>query len=191
MSDFPEAIVQNNAESVTESRKETRYTSLGIPLLYSATSHSYTKDLGQKLLQAATIDMSLSGLAFDVDEKMQKGDQIFLLIQKPEKNTYDELVTVVRWCRTIAEKKFRIGVSIDMSTTTRNHLHKNAPLELITKLDMPQEIEILCPACKSTSVFYFVVYQPLLRGLGLMPLYDCSLCGTTRSLPGLLNLNQG
>lgn len=181
-------ILEVKPISDIESRQEVRYASIGIPLLYSATSHTYTKDLGQKLLHAATIDMSLSGLAFDVNVKMHKGDKIVLFVEKPETNNYEELSTIVRWCRTLSENKYRIGVTIDMAASQKM-LYKSTPLEFIPQFDMPQEIETRCPACKISSVFHFVVYQPVLLGIGLMPLYDCSVCGTTRSLQGLLNMN--
>lgn len=182
--DFENLVEVNSG---VEYRQENRYTSIGIPLLYSPIRNSFIKDLGQKLLHAASIDMSLTGMAFDVNAPFQIGELVYLLIEKPETNNYEEINAVVRWSRMICENKYRVGVSIDVSVNSQNVPYKSAPLEFIPQFDIPQEIEIRCPACQVLSTFHFIVYQPVLIGRGLMPLYDCSACGTTRSLPGLLN----
>ena len=168
-----------------EHRREPRYSCITIPLLYSAQNNSIMKDMGQKLYQAAAVDLSLSGLAFDIDKPLLNGDKILVLLDKPDEYLHEELMTEVRWCRELPSGQYRIGVVIDDSSQP---IQKNAVPEINFNAERtaPAEIETFCPACKKKSTFIFVAYQPVLVNKGVMPLYDCSLCGTTRSLTGII-----
>ena len=169
----------------TEHRREPRYTCITIPLLYSAQNDSIMKDMGKKLYHAAAVDLSLSGLAFDVDKPLLNGDKILVLLNKPDESVHEELMTEVRWCRELPSGQYRVGVVIDDSSQS---IQKNAVPDINFKAERttPAEIETYCPACKTKSTFIFVAYQPVLVNKGVMPLYDCSSCGTTRSLTGII-----
>ena len=168
-------------------RKELRYSCVGIPLLYTSTEHSDVTDLASCLHKAMVMDMSLSGLAFDVDRRMYAGDILHVLLEKPGGDTFKEIVTEVRWCQELSSDEYRVGITIDASARVMD-TQSNMPMnEFIGKMDVPKEINTRCPACDQQSELCFVSYQPVLGGNGVMPLYDCSLCGTTRSLMGILN----
>ena len=179
-------IRQDNNFDNAEHRKEERFPCLAIPLLYSPVSDSYARDLGQKIYQAALQDVSYFGLSFDVDHLMEEGDSLLILIEKPEEDHIEELKVQVRWCRGIADGLYRIGVSIDVSQGGARKSYDNAQFRLKGKIGSPKEVETSCPACKKQATFSFVDYQPVLSGKGVMPLYNCSICGTTRSLLGIL-----
>ena len=155
-----------------EHRRETRYSCITIPLLYSAQN-------------AAMVDLSLSGLAFDVNEPLLNGDKIIVLLDKSDEYSQEELMTEVRWCRELSSGQYRVGVVIDDSSQS---IQKNAvpDIHLNVERTAPVEVETYCPACKTKSIFIFVAYQPVLANKGVMPLYDCSSCGTTRSLTGII-----
>ena len=172
-----------NAEH--EHRREPRYSCITIPLLYSAQNDSIMKDMGHKLHHAAAVDLSLSGLAFDVDNPLLTGDKILVLLDKPDEYIHEELMTEVRWCRELSSGQYRIGVAIDASPQS---IQKNAVPEINFNAERtaPAEVETYCPACKQKSTFIFVAYQPVLVSKGVMPLYDCTSCGTTRSLTGII-----
>ncbi len=169
-----------------EYRREPRYSCITIPLLYSAQNDSIMKDMGNKLYHAAAVDLSLSGLAFDVDKPLLNGDKILVLLNQPDENIHEELMTEVRWCRELPSGQYRVGVVIDTSSES---IEKNAVPEINFNAERttPAEIGAFCPACKKKSAFIFVAYQPILANKGVMPLYDCSSCGTTRSLAGIIS----
>lgn len=175
-----------NSTSKQDNRREPRYSCVGVPLLYSASNDSPLNELGQKLYHAATIDMSLSGLAFDMDQPLLYGDKIIVLLDKVDGFTQGELVTEVRWCKKISNSKYRIGVVIEFSQQPVPR-HAVPEINFNTPRTAPTEVKIDCPACKKHSNFTFVAYQPVIASKGVMPLYDCSSCGTTRTLTGIFN----
>lgn len=169
-----------------EHRKEARYPCVAVPLLYSPVSNSFAESMGEKIYKAAVVDLSLFGLAFDVDRAMQTGDKIRVLIGKPGEENNEQLAGEVCWCRELPNKQYRVGVAIDALLETQTNSHEAMHSELSAELEIPKEVESNCPACKKRSTFLFFAYQPVLAGRGVMPLYDCSTCGTTRSLSGIL-----
>lgn len=168
-------------------RKDERYLCVGIPLLYSAVDNTYTKNLGQKLLQAAAVDMSLSGISFDVEESMLVGEKLLLLIEKHGENINEELMIEIRWCRELPSGQYRVGGVIDIPQLGTELKTDVLISDYVGKHEVPSELESRCPACELQTIFRFIAYQPVLAGKGIMPLYDCLLCGTTRSLTGILN----
>lgn len=175
----------NTAHDIVQ-RKEVRYLCVGIPLLYSAVNNTHTKNLGQKLLQAAAVDMSLSGIAFDIEESMHIGEKLLLLIEKHGANINEELMIEIRWCRELPSGQYRVGGVIDTSQFGTELKTDILVSNYVGKHDVPTELESRCPACEQQTTFQFFAYQPVLAGRGIMPLYDCVLCGTTRSLTGIL-----
>lgn len=173
------------ANAKHENRRETRYSCITIPLLYSAQNDSIMKDMGQKLYHAAAVDLSLSGLAFDVDKPLLTGDKILVLLDKPDEYLHEELMTEVRWCRELPSGQYRVGVVIDASSQSIQK-HAVADINFKAERTTPVEVETYCPACHKKTTFIFVAYQPVLVNKGVMPLYDCSSCGTTRSLTGII-----
>lgn len=179
---------KNHTNSDIENRREPRYQCIGIPLLYSALNDKVVTDLGENIYNAAVIDMSLSGLAFDIEEPMQEGDKIHMLFDKSDIDADDVLMTKVRWCKTLPSGLYRIGVEVDKSISW------NAKFDAKTKFygqrKAPSEIEVRCPACNNESVFNFSGFQPVMGCKAQLLLYDCSLCGTTRSLTGIIDINK-
>lgn len=171
-----------------EHRREPRYLCVGIPLLYSALKGQDVNDLGEKLYNASVIDMSLSGLAFDVDEPLQRGDRILVLIDKSDIDADDELMTEVRWCKALPSGLYRIGVIVDNSLSWSEKLGGRIKFSGVHKA--PAEVETRCPACNNKSTFEFSGYQPILDYKAQILLYDCSVCGTTRSLTGIISSNS-
>lgn len=172
-----------------ELREQPRYSCIGIPLLFSPFKKNYVNTLGEKLYTAYTFDMSLSGLAFDVEQSMSMGDKLLIVLPQPENNKVPEFISEeieasVRWCRKLPSGKYRIGVSLDCPPVRKESI------TTVEKNDadwqVPSELNHTCPACNTHSTFTFFAYQTILAGKGVMPLYDCSACGTTRSLTGII-----
>ena len=176
-----------SADSNTDTRKESRYPCVGIPVLYSPIDSRCAANLAECLYKAVAVNMSLSGLAFDIDQKIYAGDTLRILLEKSGENIFEELVSEVRWCRELASGQYRVGVVIDGSVKIIQTPLSAQQDKFVGNFDVPKEVNSCCPSCKQQATFDFVSYQPVLAGNGVMPLYNCSLCGTTRSLTGILS----
>lgn len=170
--------------------REQRFPCVGIALLYSARDGQGRSGMGSLLHQVATTDMSLKGLAFDVAVPLAVGDTLMVLVGQPDTEVCEQLFTSVRWCRELSQGHFRVGVQIGQSSRVLQRLSADGgvlskPIQI--GLPVPASVELVCPACGAHAVFELVANQPVAGGKqGLMPLYDCSLCETTRSIMGLL-----
>jgi len=182
-----ESSTENQVDKEDENRRqEERYICAGIPLLYSSSTSSCIDDLANSLQLVTVYDMSLSGLAFDVDRAMEKGDKMILIMEQSEEGMKEGLAAEVRWCDALPSGKYRIGVAVDLSENIMKTGIGEKMADAIADKEFPKEIEIKCPSCQADSIFKFFSEQPVLSGSGMLPLYNCSVCNTTRSLPGIL-----
>lgn len=169
--------------------REQRFACVGIALVYSARDNRGQPELGRLLHRAATHDMSLRGLSFDVAAPMAEGETLAVLVGQPDTEHCEQLLTTVRWCRALDAGLFRVGVQISQSQPVLRRLDAGQTQALLagqTGLPVPSSVELVCPACGAHSTFVLVANQPVAGQPGLMPLYDCSACETTRSIMGLL-----
>lgn len=172
-----------------DNRQIQRYPCVGITLMYSPLISQNINNLSEYLYNATTNDVSLSGLSFDTYEKLEPGDKLIVLIRIPQKNASERLLTEVRWCKQLEDKKFRIGIKIDASEIINDDdpgNHISIPVNIDS---VPAEAELRCPACMQTTTFVFVDHQAIPEK-GSMPLYNCIECGSTRSLIGILADNR-
>lgn len=172
-------------------RSQERFPCVGIDLMYSPLQDDYVEGMGAKIYQAVCHDMSFSGLSFDVVHDMQPGERLVIVVEnqfRPQERLYAE----VRWCKQLEESVFRIGVQILLTTD------ENAELLTITDLEdiaaheaaMPSGAELRCPLCLERAVFSLVDNQAGHWAHGVLPLYGCSVCGTTRTIPNILEFNR-
>lgn len=172
-------------------RSQQRFPCVGIDLMYSPLQDDYVEGMGAKIYQAVCHDMSFSGLSFDVVHAMEVGERIIIIVEnqfRPQERLYAD----VRWCKPLDESIFRIGVQILLSTD------ENAELLTITDLEdiaaheaaMPSGAELRCPLCLERSVFSLLDNQVGHWTQGVLPLYGCSECGTTRTIPNILEFNR-
>ena len=169
-----------------ELRHEERYPCVGITLIYSPVQNAVVANLADSLSKATVLDMSLSGLAFEVDRELQKGGKLVVLIQRPEGKTSARMMSNVRWCKKLAPQHYRVGITIDGGEPVIPDAPERYISDPIGKTTVPHELNVLCPACKKLVDFTYIGEQPVLAGVGIMPLYNCSDCGTTRSLTGIV-----
>ena len=171
-----------------ENRKEDRFLCVNIGLQYSPFSEKYINDLGRQIYSAAIHDMSLSGMSFDSNVHAQVNDIVYAHFKNSENNQIDRLHTRVCWCRESSPGLYRIGIKIEHIETIDGDHASMQNLNSISNDSVPDEIEIICPSCKNNSIMKFYAEQPVLEGKATIPLYNCSVCGTTRSLYGLLHI---
>lgn len=174
--------------SEDERRSEPRFPCIGFPLLYSAVDDANVKDLGRKLHHAAAVDMSLLGMAFDIEEPLLVGDKLLVQPDNNSEDSEERILTEVCWCKKLSSGGYRVGLVIvtNVSQQKTNKQQIASKIKKIVNRETPAVIVIVCPSCEKHSTFFFFEYQPVFEGKGVMPLYNCSSCGTTRSLAGII-----
>ena len=173
-----------------ESRKENRFPCVGITLLYSPLEDESVHHLAELLQEATSNDMSLGGLSFDVTEPMEPGSRLYVLIQADDiDETKEHLITCVRWVKRVAEQCYRVGVSIE-SVEQVDKCNPGVHIPIGTEELVPSAIQLYCPACGKLASFKSVGKQRVSGKRGVVPLYDCSCCSTTRSLVNILKYNR-
>lgn len=171
-------------------RNEVRFPCVGIELMYSPIRDDCVEELGSEIYSAISHDMSFSGLSFDVSTPMELNNTLYIIVdnqfQPPERLTAE-----VRWCKPLENKSYRIGVQIVASAgvelDTENRL---ADYISVSDSTGPSEATLICPNCLEIANFIFVKNQEGDWNTGVMPLYNCSECGTTRSIPNILEFNR-
>jgi len=179
------SLLEEQTETSVELRREKRYPCVGITLLYSPAQNATVINFAECLVKAKMHNVSLSGLAFEVDREMQEGDRLVILIRQPDCDASARVMAEVRWCKQLLAKHYLIGVAIDAAVPITRDAPGKHVSDPIGKTTVPQELSVLCPACKKLVDFTYIGEQPVFAGVGIMPLYNCSRCGTTRSLTGI------
>lgn len=170
-----------------ERRREPRYPGVGIRLLYSPADDKVLDNLAQTLYHATMVDLSLTGLAFDVSKPMDKGDQLVVLVHGVNDKPHERLITEVCWQVRLGKDFFRVGTSILSSEILEDETEFEKIDDIQRGMDFPAGVAMPCPACGGDAMFNLSGLQPLSAGpTGLIPLYDCSHCGTTRTITSLL-----
>ncbi|MBT3764538.1 MAG: PilZ domain-containing protein [Rhodospirillaceae bacterium] len=171
-------------------RREPRFPCVGIGLAYSVVEDGHVENLGEALFSATLNDMSLSGMAFDVDRPLDSGTRVMIVVDNTE-DKREHLHSQVNWCSKIEEGRYRIGVKIDHAAgvlfddsvdTEYVHIQKGA--------SVPVTMRFYCPACLHRTYFDFIGSEHPHNDQDVMPLYDCSGCGSTRSIPSILAYNR-
>ena len=172
-------------KSGIERRNETRYGCIGVPAMFSPEINDAVSDFGSLLFNAALQDMSFSGMGFNIDTTIEKGEKVIIILDSPNEVDKELLVTTVSWSKKLENNSYRVGVKIDTSVPVQKDKNVKYVALQVAGPDIPQEVNINCPACNQPSSFGFIALQPLMIDKGVMPLYSCSQCGTTRTLMGI------
>ncbi|MDD2760304.1 MAG: response regulator [Methylomonas sp.] len=172
-------------------RSQARFPCVGIDLMFSPLQDDYIEGMGAKIYQAVCHDMSFSGLSFDVVKSMEIGEHILIIVEnqfQPSERLHGE----IRWCQTISSGVHRIGVKILLEESLEQAAGGNPPLQDIAAHPMavPSGAELRCPACQQQAVFELVDNQQGHWTRGILPLYTCSACHTTRTIPNILEFNR-
>ena len=176
----------NQDIGLSEHRNENRFPCVQIALLYSAIDDDIESGLRELLYRAAIQDMSLSGLSFIVDQPRHIDDKLIILVAQDDTEKCEQLYTEVRWCKKIPEDRYQIGVKILDAHIKKEKICDSHNVELISSSPpVPDGLEVICPACRKQANFRFIGNQIVQKRSGLMPLYCCSECNTTRSIIGL------
>ena len=173
-----------------EQREQPRFPCVGIELLYSPLDHSVIQGVGESLIQASPHDISLAGIAFDVNKPLENDQELLVKVKSPD-NGEETMQTRVRWCKPLDRQQYRVGVSIiSIEVKTKQKSAGYAIDPIGHGVAVPSGVSFICPACNERSWFVLVGQQEGVPEPSLLPLYNCGLCHTTRSIPSLLSHNR-
>lgn len=171
-------------------RQEQRFPSVGMTLSYSLAGSSDSGDLAQTLFEASLADLSLSGMAFDVDRPLEPDARILVVLEAPESGV-EQLESRVVWCSRIGGRHYRVGVRIDHSKgIVPGEFNEERHVNIQKGSSIPVTTRFYCPACGALSYFDFVGMERMPESNGALPLYDCSACASTRSIMSILQYNR-
>lgn len=172
-----------------ENRDDVRYAGISLSVLYCPVSRKNLAGLAQSYLQATSHDMSLGGMSFDVTEPVQEGSA--LIVSVPNDNGFDdEIRAVVRWCKPLSEGQYRIGVVFDVASGVRKPSSRRNVNSILHGPGIPMEARLFCPVCLTVTKFSYIGMQTYRGREEELPLYNCKVCNTTRSIVGLLGFNR-
>jgi len=171
-------------------RNEKRFPCVGIELMFSPVRGECVEALGTEIYSAISHDMSFSGLSFDITKPLTKGEKLYILVSN-QFQPAERLTAEVCWCKILENGHYRIGVSIVGSAGVKYDENKKS-YDVISASDSlgPSEARLICPSCLQEATFIFVENQKGDWEGGVMPLYKCSSCTTTRSIPNILEFNR-
>ena len=174
-------------------RRERRYPVVGIGVLYSPTERRCLDNAGQLVREAVAVDVSLTGLSFDVREPLAPGEELLIELDDPAGGPAERILAEVRWCRQVDDAHYRIGTRIRETVAVgRNGDDADVAARPIGKgLPVPSGVDLRCPACGGQSEFTLLGLQPGAWETGVMPLYQCGVCDSSRSITSILAYNRG
>lgn len=175
---------------MTQLRRDHRFPCVGIDLMYSPLKGDYVEGMGGQIYQAVSHDMSFSGLSFDVVHALELGETIVVMVAN-QFQPNEQLTGEVRWCKPLESGLFRIGIRIT-GVSSAVDLLKPGEMEYVTAegAAMPSGADLLCPACLQKATFNLIGKQEGGWSKGILPLYACSACTTTRTIPNILQFNR-
>jgi hypothetical protein len=175
-----------------ERRGAFRFPTVGIGLLFCPVEGKCVDHVARDLLEAAGVDMSLSGIAFDVDRPLEFGQKLMVMVESPLGGTGERLLTEVRWCKELPDGNYRVGTSIltSQSSGVLNVESDIHPVPISAGPRLPSEVEFYCPSCHEKVTFHLLGVQPGTWQKGVLPLYDCSGCNSTLSITSILSYNR-
>lgn len=157
---------------------------VGFELQYSPLKRDCVENLAHALHPES------SEFTFDVIQEVQSGQAILMLFSN-KRNPTQQLLAEVKVCNKLAEDHFRIT----LTTNTNSKLLAMENSDLISVpiskgISAPVEITLHCPACNSKTIFHFIANQDGDWEHGILPIYNCGSCGTTRAMIGLISCND-
>jgi len=175
-----------------ERRQEFRFPVVGIELLYSPTQKKCLDNTLQEFYAAAGANMNLSGIAFDVDRPLRKGQRLLIMVASPIAEIGENILAEVRWCKKSSEGFYRVGVAIHESEQVYSpEINNEIQSEPIGRGPRaPAEIVFVCPACHAMVTFNLIGVQNGIWSKGIVPLYTCSSCGSTQTITTILAYNR-
>jgi len=153
---------------------------VGFELQYSPLERSCVDNLGQALHAKS------SNFTFDAIKEVTEGSEIVILFSNKHGPT-QQLCAKVEACLRLAEDHFRLTLTTHADSNISVDNSELICIPITKGISAPIEMTLHCPACKSTTVFQYIANQDGDWEHGILPIYNCKACGTTRAMIGLIH----
>lgn len=153
---------------------------VGFELQYSPLDRRCVENLAQAL------HPKTNEFTFDVFQEVLAGQEIRLLFSNKQGPT-QQLLAEVKVCRKLAKNHFRITLTTNTENCVVIDNTDLICLPISKGASSPVEINLHCPACNNKTPFHFIANQDGDWEQGILPIYNCGSCGTTRAMIGLIN----
>ncbi len=171
-------------------RREKRFPAVGITLLYSPNDSDCVPNTGELVREATAYDMSLTGLSFDVREPLAGGEELYIQIEDPAGGPAEQVLAEVKWCRRVDYGHFRIGTKIRATRSGPTADEEPLTRPVGRGPAVPSGAELRCPSCRAVTTLSFIGLQSGPWEKGVMPLYQCSACDSSRTIAAILAHNR-
>ncbi|MDH5181036.1 MAG: hypothetical protein OEZ39_04785 [Gammaproteobacteria bacterium] len=157
---------------------------VGFELHYSPFEKDCVENLAHKFVASPV------RLAFDVQYKIDLHQQLVILFSNQYGPT-ERLYGKIRGCLQVGADTYRVKVELQTKPDiSLQDVHDIICLPVMKGIATPVEITLQCPSCKELTHFNLIADQKGDWEKGIMPLYNCGSCGTTRAIIGLLEHNH-
>ena len=153
---------------------------VGFELLYSPIDKDFVRNI------AHSFHRITNQFIFNVVEELENGQEILILFSNSTGPT-EQIPAKVKACRKLAEDHYQL--TLETQADSRINIDKASLVTLPINRgpSTAQEIKLSCPCCRKDSTFRFIANQSGDWEKGILPIYNCSSCGTTRAITGLVN----
>ena len=153
---------------------------VGFELQYSPLHRDCVDNLAQSLHSIT------SEFCFDVIQAVSVGQEIIMLFSNKQIPTQHLLAQVVK-CVPLDDSHYRITLKTQADTTIRIDNADLICLPICKGPSTASAITLICPSCNNKTPFHFIANQGGDWERGILPIYNCGACGTTRTMIGLVN----
>lgn len=156
---------------------------VGFELHYSPFERDCIENLIHKI-KPLTLEFS-----FDTHQPVDVGQHLLILFSNQHSPT-EKLYGEITDCIKINGETYRIKITSQAGQEIKHEDEIDIISMPVCKgLAAPSEITLQCPACEVITPFNLIANQVGEWKKGIMPIYNCHSCGTTRAMIGLLEYN--
>lgn len=155
---------------------------VGFELLYSPLDRDCVENLAQSLHTRS------NEFIFDVVQKVEQGQEMLMLFSNKHGPT-EHLIAEVIKCTMLSDDEYQVTLKTRSDAGVVTDSTDLICLPINKGPATAREISLVCPCCHNMTSFQFIATQDGDWEKGILPIYNCASCGTTRAMIGLLTTN--
>ena len=155
---------------------------VGFELLYSPVDRCYMENV------ASLVHSKSNRFIFNVVENLEKGQPILLSFSNNNGPT-EYLQAEVTECVQLEEQHYQVTIETQPDAKVIYDTPELVTIPVNSGPSIAQKIFLCCPACKQDTHFKYIANQQGDWNRGILPIYNCESCGTTRAMTGLVKNN--
>lgn len=135
---------------------------------------------------AATLHSKTSELVFDTLQEIHPGQETLILFSNKSRPT-QHVPAVVTHCEHLDKEHYRLTLKTQADVGVLNDASNLVCLPINKGPATAHEMVLTCPSCNITGPFRFIATQDGDWEQGILPIYNCGSCGTSRAMIGLVS----